>query len=178
MTRLEAAALIREHADFAWRVLRHLGVAEAQLEDLSQEVFLIVLRQLPMFEGRSSVRTWIFGICRNVARRAHDQGRLLRELASAQLPERALPATQDHELWLKQAHARLIALLDALDTEQRTVFILYELEDVAMDEIASLLAAPLTTCYSRLASARARIEAGLRRQERSVELKLSKGSRP
>ena len=178
MTKLEATSVIREYADFVWRVLRHLGVVEAQLEDLSQEVFLIVLRQLPLFEGRSSVRTWIFGICRNVARRARDQGRLLRELASAQLPERALPATQEHELLLKQAHAELVAALDALDPEQRAVFILYELEDVTMDEIAALQDAPLTTCYSRLASARARIEAGLRREERRAEFKSYKGGRP
>lgn len=177
MTQLEPTAIIREHADFVWRVLRHLGVVEAQLEDLSQEVLLIVVRQLPSFQGRSSLRTWVFGICRNVARRAREEGRLLRELPCVQLPEREVPATQDHELWLKQLHARLVAVLETLDPEQRAVFILYELEELPMDEIATLQAAPLTTCYSRLATARAKIEAALRRDALRAELKLQGGRR-
>ena len=177
MTAFDPAAIIREHASFVWRVLRHLGVIDAQLEDLSQEVFLIVLRQLPAFQGRSSLRTWVFGICRNVARRARSEGRLLRELPSAQLPEHGAPATQDHELWLKQAHAQLVAVLDTLDHDQRSVFLLYELEEVPMEEIAALLEAPLMTCYSRLAAARRKVEIGLKRGQQRAEFRAFKGGR-
>jgi RNA polymerase sigma-70 factor (ECF subfamily) len=177
MTAFEPAAVVHEHADFVWRVLRHLGVIEPQLEDLSQEVLLVVLRQLPGFQGRASLRTWIFGICRNVARRARSEGRLLRELPSALLPDNGAPATQDHELWLKQAHTQLVAILDTLDADQRSVFMLYELEELSMEEIATLLEAPVTTCYSRLAAARSRVEAGLRRGRLRAEFQLQKGGR-
>jgi RNA polymerase sigma-70 factor, ECF subfamily len=175
MTPRDPSALIREHAAFVFRVLRHLGVAEQQLDDLSQEVFLIVLRQLAEFEGRSSLRTWIFGICRNVARRARLEGRLISELALEQVAEAAEPARQDHELWLKQAHAQLLAALAQLDDEQRSVFVMFEIEELPMEEIAVALEAPLQTCYSRLYAARKRVEAAMRRVERRTAPRLIKG---
>lgn len=174
MTALDPALVIREHAPFVWRVLRHLGIATDQLDDLSQEVFLVVLRQLPTFEGRSSLRTWIYGICRNVAQRARARARELRTPDSSELPEPSEPASQDRELWLKQAHACLVRALDTLDADQRAVFLLYELEELPMEEIATALEAPLTTCYSRLTAARRKVETALRRRER-VALHMIKG---
>ncbi len=176
MKQHDPVEMIREHAAFVFRVLKHLGVAEQQLDDMSQEVFVIALRQLAHFEGRSSLRTWIFGICRNVARRARLEGRLLADLATAQLADAIEPARQDHELWLKQAHARLLEALAELDEEQRSVFVLFELEELPMEDIAASLAAPLTTCYSRLYAARRRIETAMRRGERRVEFRVVKGA--
>jgi RNA polymerase sigma-70 factor (ECF subfamily) len=169
----DPAAVIREHASFVWRVLRHLGLREAQLDDASQEVFLIVLRQLGTFQGHSSLRTWIFGICRNVAQRV--RAKQLRATQGTELPELGVAATQDRELWLKQAHAQLIAALDTLDPEQRSVFVLYEIEELPMEEIASALHAPITTCYSRLGIARNKIESALRRKAQQGTFQLLKG---
>src|SRR5687768_11748421 len=56
-----------EHAAYVWRALRHLGVPDSELDDYCQEVFLVVHRQLATFEGRSKLRTWIYGICLRVA---------------------------------------------------------------------------------------------------------------
>jgi RNA polymerase sigma-70 factor (ECF subfamily) len=52
-----------EHARYIWRALRHLGVADADAEDVCQEVFVTAHKKLPEFEGRSSLRTWLYGIC-------------------------------------------------------------------------------------------------------------------
>ena len=49
-----------EHARYIWRTLRHLGIPEADAPDLCQEVFVIVHRRLSSFEGRSSLRTWLY----------------------------------------------------------------------------------------------------------------------
>lgn len=174
MTRPDPALLIREHAAFVWRVLRHLGISEDQLDDLSQEVFLVMLRQLPTFEGRSSLRTWLYGICRNLAQRARADARERRGPKLAPLQEVEAAPTQDRELWLKQAHAQLIRALDLLDADQRAVFVLYEIEELPMEEIAQAVEAPLTTCYSRLAAARRKVESAMRRQERTT-LRLAKG---
>src|SRR4051812_34339786 len=57
------------HVAFVWRVLRALGVAAEQLEDAAQDVFVIVHRRLPEFEGRSAITTWLFAIARRVASR-------------------------------------------------------------------------------------------------------------
>src|SRR6186713_2887600 len=56
-------------AKLVWRNLRRLGVPEAALEDAAQDVFLVVHRRLSEFEGRSTLRTWIFGIVLRVAAR-------------------------------------------------------------------------------------------------------------
>jgi RNA polymerase sigma-70 factor (ECF subfamily) len=160
----DPAIVIREHAPFVWRVLRHLGVSEEQLEDVSQEVFLVVFQKLSDYEARSSLRTWIYGICRNVAAAARRRRFGQREVSGLALPEPGEPALQDHALWLKQAHAQLVQALDALDRDQRAIFILYEIEELSMEEIASALGAPVTTCYSRLAAARSKLESLLRRK--------------
>src|SRR3954469_2620362 len=60
--------IYERHADFAWRCLRRHGVSDDDAPDAVQDVFLAVHRTLAGFEGRSSVRTWLFTICRSVAR--------------------------------------------------------------------------------------------------------------
>jgi RNA polymerase sigma-70 factor (ECF subfamily) len=52
---------------FARRTLRRLGVRDADLMDMTQNVFLVVHRKLPRFEGRSKLTTWLYGICRRIA---------------------------------------------------------------------------------------------------------------
>src|SRR5262245_49705869 len=64
---LTVRQIFDEHARYVWRTLRHLGVADADLEDVCQEVFVTVHRKLPEFEGRSKLRTWLYGICLRVA---------------------------------------------------------------------------------------------------------------
>ena len=59
--------IFREYAPFVWRGLRRLGVPECDVEDVCQEVFVVVHRKLGDFEGRSSLRTWIYGICARTA---------------------------------------------------------------------------------------------------------------
>src|SRR5262249_8977108 len=54
---------------FAWRSARALGVSQAAIDDVVQEIFVAVHRQLGQFEGRSTLRTWISGIVLNVVRR-------------------------------------------------------------------------------------------------------------
>src|SRR5688572_24262740 len=65
---LSLRALYEEHFQFVWRSLRRLGVREADVPDAVQDVFLVVHRKLPEFEGRSKVTTWLFGIALRVAR--------------------------------------------------------------------------------------------------------------
>ncbi len=173
----DADSVIREYAPFVWRVLLHLGVPESQLEDVSQEVLMVICRKLATFEARSSLRTWIYGICRNTAKVAVRQHAEQREVLGMDLHEQAEPAPQDRTLWLKQAHAELVHVLSTLDEEQRTVFVLYEIEDVSMEEIACLLGAPLTTCYSRLHIARSKIELAMRRRKRQRMRIVSGGFR-
>jgi RNA polymerase sigma-70 factor (ECF subfamily) len=150
---IDAARVFQEHARFAWRLLRRLGVAEADVEDVCQEVFITVHRRLATFEGRSSVRTWLYGICVRVAS-DHRKRRVRRDAGQAVLQELAVDARQDDELALRQARAMLDRILDELDGDKRAVFVLYEIEELPMAEVAHALGCPIQTAYSRLHAAR------------------------
>jgi RNA polymerase sigma-70 factor (ECF subfamily) len=80
-----------------------------------------------------------------------------------ELPETVVQAAQEGDLWARRAHARLIWALGELKEEQRAVFVLYEIEELTLEEIAEAEGAPLTTIHSRLKVARERVQALLRR---------------
>jgi RNA polymerase sigma-70 factor (ECF subfamily) len=143
-----------EYAPFIWRAVRHLGVPESDVEDVCQEVWVAVHRKLGGFEGRSTLRTWLYGICLRITwdhrRRAHVQ----RELPVAEPPERAVEPTQHEELMRGEGRRQLDTLLQKLDEDKRAVFVLYELEELTMKEVAEIIGCPLQTAYSRLHAAR------------------------
>ena len=94
----EVSDLVRAYGPFVFRVLRHQGVPERLLEDLSQEVFIVVLRRLDSFERRSTLRTWIYGICVRVASNHRRRAHVRRERPVSELPEQSSPAVQDLSL--------------------------------------------------------------------------------
>jgi RNA polymerase sigma-70 factor (ECF subfamily) len=136
----------------------------AAVDDAVQDVFIVVHRRLTEFEGRSSLRSWLFGIARRVA---HDHRRRIgRKERGEELPE-VLPdpdgSTPAGELERAQAVRTLHALLAALDDDKREVFILAELEQMTAPEIAAALGVNLNTVYSRLRAARAAFDAAVAR---------------
>ena len=150
--RPSAHDVYQRHADFAWRTLRRLGVREAEANDALQDVFVIVHAKLEQFEARSSLTTWLFTICRTVARErrhAAQRDRSLLDAASVEdeLDLRAdVARTAEHNERL----AQLEAILSGLEVEQRNVFILFEIENLTGEEISEALSIPLGTVYSRL----------------------------
>jgi RNA polymerase sigma-70 factor, ECF subfamily len=170
-TGLALDTVYREHFDFVWRIARRLGVATSALDDVVQDVFLVVHRRLDGFEGRSTVKTWLYGITRRVVsehRRRH------RRRPETPLDERgpepieASAQRPDERAERAEAVALLHRLLDGLPDDQREVFVLAELEQLSAPEIVELTGAKLNTVYSRLRLARRAFERALRR-ERSPE---------
>lgn len=155
------AAVFDEHAGFVWRVLRYSGVRDADLPDLSQEVFVVVHRRLATFDAsRGAMRTWLFGIAQNVARNHVRLARHRREVGMDVVPEtEASHADPETQLGSTQARQLLARALDALSVEQRTVLVLHDLEEVPMPQIAQAENVPLATAYSRLRLARAKLNA-------------------
>lgn len=143
-----------EHAPYVWRALRRLGASEADADDLCQEVFVVVHRKLPEFEGRSSLRTWLYGICVRTARDHRRRAHVRNETPTDEPPDGRISAPQDAELDRAGARARLDAELSALEPEKREVFVLYEIEELTMADVAEAVGIPLQTAYSRLYSAR------------------------
>ncbi len=174
------AQLYREHFPFVWKSLRRLGVREADTADAAQEVFLVVYRKLDGFEGRSQLTTWLFGICLRVARDRQRLAHNRREVgADDDLIERAAGSTDTgDEVEQRQAAALLERILDSLDFDQRTVFVLFEVEGMKGDEIAALLEIPAGTVSSRLRLAREAFQRAVSRLQARERFALSPGGAP
>lgn len=164
---LDFEAVYAEHARFVWRSLARLGVPEEQLADGLQDVFVVVHRRFSGFEGRSSVRTWLFGITLRVA---SDIKRRARRHPSEPLVE-TLPDPKGEAPFEGAARSEALhtlhRILDELTEEQRAAFILVELEQMSVPEAALALEANIHTLTSRLKVARQRFEAALRRHRAS-----------
>lgn len=158
--------LVLAHAPYVWRVLRSLGVAQADLPDVSQETFIIVHRQLSTFEGRSSLQTWIYGVALRVASDYRSKAYRRRELPSDDPPEQVSHSTPQDQLERQRAWHLVEKLLAELDEERRQVFVLYELEQLCMREVADIIGCPLSTAYSRLSAARSAVQTALAARKR------------
>ncbi len=163
-----------QHFEFVYRGARRLGVHPRSLDDAAQDVFLVVHRKLANFEGRSSIKTWLYGITRRVAK--DYRRRALRKekgLVSADGPIGSqLTSTQnspDENAARKQAAATLEAILENLDESRREVFVLAEMEQMTAPEIAEALSLNLNTTYSRLRTARAEFEKAVARHLAALE---------
>lgn len=148
-------AIFEEHAKYVIRTLRHFGVPAADVEDVAQEVFVIVERRLPTFEGRSCLRTWLNAICYRTAsdhrRSAYARRYRLHEDPSAESDGERVGDEPDSAY---ESRASLEALLGTLDEDKRAVFVLYEIEGFNMREVSEIVGCPIQTAYSRLQAAR------------------------
>jgi RNA polymerase sigma-70 factor, ECF subfamily len=167
---LDFEAIYDDHFDFVFRNARRLGVPDAHVDDAVQEVFLVVHRRLAEFEGRSSVKTWVFGILARVAadhrRRLRRKSPHLRSPGGVVEPDTILDERDGpHETIARAEGVRLLhALLDELDDDKRVVLVLAELEQMTAPEIAESLGCNLNTVYARLRAARREFEQAAQRE--------------
>lgn len=166
------ADVYREHGDFVWATLQRMGVRDADLQDQLQEVFVVVHRRLGDFEGRSTLTTWLFGICLRVVAGYRRKLARRKEQGVEALPE-MVDEVEDHDpeqnAARQQARARLAEVLDDMDVEKRAVLVMFEVESLSCDEIAKMLSVPVGTIYSRLHAARAQFEKLRKLHERRAE---------
>ncbi len=156
--------IFRDYFDFVWSGLRRLGVPDSSVDDAVQDVFLIVHRRGGEFEGRSSLRTWVFGIVLRVARDHRRRNRRVGE-AMPQAIEDLKPRPDDAAERSEALHL-LMRLLQTLDEEKREVLVLADLEQLTAREIAEIVEVPLNTVYSRLRVARAQLNEAVARHLR------------
>jgi RNA polymerase sigma-70 factor (ECF subfamily) len=167
---LDLREVFTMHAPYVWNTLRRLGISGADLEDLTHDVFTQVHRHLHEYDPSRPVKPWLFGFAFRIAaeQRRRTQRRREEPLESEPIDPVALP---DARLAAEQDRQLVVAALAAIELERRAVFVLYEIDGVPMDEIASSLGIPPNTGYSRLRLARAEFAAAVKR------LKLRRGDR-
>lgn len=156
--------LVRAHFANVWRFLRRLGFEPDVIDDAAQDLFLVVLRRLDEVKPGSE-RAFLFGAALRIA--SNLKKKQAREVPTEHLePEIAGgegAASPEERLDGARARALLYRLLSELDESLRTVFVMYELEQMTMQEIADVLDVPLGTIASRLRRARDDFRARLER---------------
>lgn len=169
------AEIYDAHFDFVWRNARRLGVEESSADDVAQDVFMVVQRRIAHYDGRASMRAWIFGILIRVVR---DHRRSFRrkgarnvpfELATGHAADAAPAPTPVEEAERAERTRQLERLLEELDEEKRTILILSELEEWTLREIAELYGSNTNTIYSRLRAAKRAFEQAYLRSQAGKE---------
>jgi RNA polymerase sigma-70 factor (ECF subfamily) len=128
---------------------------------------MVVHRKIGEFEGRSSVRTWVYGIAIRVASDYRKRSHVRHEIVTADMPDAVAGDDPHAEAARREARARLDRILDGLDEDKRAVFVLYEIEQVTMAEVAQAVGCPLQTAYSRLHAARKIVQEAIGREAAS-----------
>lgn len=177
---MELGPLYRQHHTFVWQALRCLGVHDHEVDDAVQDVFVVVYRRLDAFEGRSSIRTWLYGIARRVAWKYRTRAQ--REVARVSsfresLDDADLEAATDRQ----RAFEVLQTFLEELDDDRREAFVLAEFASLRAPEIARALDVNLNTVYSRLRSARIELDrtvTRLRARDAASVVSAAKRQRP
>jgi RNA polymerase sigma-70 factor (ECF subfamily) len=150
--------LMRRYEQAVFRLVCNLVPAEA--EDIAQEVFLAAYTHLASYDTRQgSLATWLFTIARN---RCYNALKKSRPVAGGQVPEGADLRTPDVQAAEREFFRRLDEALAGLPFEQQTVFVLAEIQGLALEEIARVEGVKLGTVKSRLSRAREKLRAVFR----------------
>jgi RNA polymerase sigma-70 factor (ECF subfamily) len=164
-----------ECARFVWLSLQRLGVRQADLDDVCHDVFVVVHRKLPGFRQGAKLQPWLLAICARTAANYRRRGHVRLERSSVGLngeeevvaiaPEFGRP---DHELARRRALEVADSILARMTPVKRAVFVMFEVEGMACQEIATELGLPVGTVYSRLHSARQFFQEQAARNENST----------
>jgi RNA polymerase sigma-70 factor (ECF subfamily) len=144
------AELVRRTQPAVWQLCTALG-STGETEDLVQETYLRALKALPHFRGDAPVRLWLLSIarrtCADHVRRRQRRRRMMDSVLNDTVADVvSAPEVNDD-------------LLDALDQDRRDAFVLTQLVGLSYDEAAVVAGCPIGTIRSRVARARADLQA-------------------
>lgn len=145
--------IVDEHIDAMARVLRRLGVPEADVDDGVQQVFMTASRRLDDIEVHAE-KAFLYRTALHVAMHARRTLARRREDTHADIPQVDIGPNAEDMLERKQAALLLEQLLEAMPEELRVIFVLFEVEQFSVAEIATLIDLPEGTTASRLRRAR------------------------
>lgn len=150
--------LYDRHFGKVYRLVRALGLADVEADDLCQEIFLIVYRHLGSFRGEARLSTWIHRLATREAIRHAKRRRMKRALLDLFRRAEAPALPRD---WSENQAARrqfLNQLLERLPPERRLALVLFEIEGRPVEEIAETCGCAVNTVWTRIHRARAQLE--------------------
>jgi len=155
--------IIDRHCDFVWRTMRYLGVEESGVEDAAQQVLCVLARRLGEIAPGAEM-SFLFSTAVRVASEVRRAARR-RPTADDSEVDALVASLPSPEELVDQSRARevLRAVLEAIPTDLRVVFILFEIEELTLAQIAALVGIPAGTAASRLRRARESFQGIVRR---------------
>jgi RNA polymerase sigma-70 factor (ECF subfamily) len=159
--------IVLGNVDFVWRSIRRLGIPARDVDDAVQQVFIVAASKLPAI-AHGSERAFLFStasrVAANVGRLLRRRSRTIVHVGGADAPDSFSeePSPEDLSDMLR-GRALMDRVLGEMPSKLREVFVLFELEELAVAEVASLLSVPIGTVGSRLRRARADFKARSRR---------------
>jgi len=153
------ADIYSHHKENVWQIVARFADKQEDREDIFQEVFLAIHRNLPRFRGEAAIGTWLYRIAVNTAinhqKKLNRQKLLFKFLAGLRLSEASEPS--------HLAELALFKPLDKLNPRQKMIVILADVEERPLEEIASWLNLPIGTVKSNLSRAREIIKKELKK---------------
>lgn len=146
--------LVHGHFDFVWRSLRRFGVPAADTDDAAQDVFMVASRRIEDIE-QGKERAFLVSTALRVASTRRRSRARRPETPDADIDLRVHAGASPEALTAEyRARQVLDAILDDMPDELRTVFVLFELEELTAPHVAELLDIPVGTVASRVRRAR------------------------
>ncbi|UGQ49165.1 RNA polymerase sigma factor [Massilia endophytica] len=170
--------LMRKHNQLLYRTARSMVRDDAEAEDIVQEAYLLAYRNASTFRGEASLSTWLTRIVINEAtgrlRKQQRRADIIQLVPGADLAEgveeeamdealRAFPEAPDEAVLRAEARRLIEARIDKLPGRLRTVFVLRAVEDMPVQEVASVLNVPEATVRSHFFRARGLLREALAR---------------
>lgn len=148
--------LVKEHYDFIWRLLARLNVAAPEVDDAAQQVFMVLVSREELVIKPGSERAFLYGVALRVAKEFRRKAQNALNHISPD-PDVLVDRAPDLEAVAERSQARrqLDRILEQMPENLKEAFILFELEDMSVPQIAELVGIPTGTVASRLRRARA-----------------------
>jgi RNA polymerase sigma-70 factor, ECF subfamily len=151
------------HLDYVWNSLRRLGIPTADVEDLTQDVFMKVYHAFHDYDSARPMKPWLFGFCFRVASDYRKHVFHDREMGVADLEAADAGKNPEEEVALREQRTLALRALAEVEIERRAVLVMHDFNGHSIPEIVDVLGVPLNTLYSRLRLARAEFEAAVLR---------------
>lgn len=178
MKRPTLREIFERHLRQVIRAVQRSGIPQRHVEDVAQDVFVALHTALPSYDAARPLEPWLLTIAYRTAR----DHRLLarnRELPSGDMGDMLhlvdLGMSPERSAQYREARSAFDTLVEGLDEDQRAVYLLAEVEEYTVPEIAQALAIPVGTAASRLQRGRESFEQGLRRR-RAAEQRRAGGA--
>ena len=154
--------LVRRYQDRLYNSMCKLLRDATEAEDVVQETWVLTVRKLHTFQGKSKFYTWLYRIARNVSatrrRRKRNVGSIDRAADEAPLQLPSNDPAPDERMRRSERVQQLYQALDRLSDEHREILVLREIDGLDYEEIAEVLGLPIGTVRSRLHRARGQLK--------------------